>query len=223
MFTVTMGRSFSVLSAVAALAVASNAGAQVIVTGDGGVRTAVGTMIRRSVAISDDSVRSYLSRYEPGVLDDESGDANVVTMVLDSDGAYVRSSTRHAKVVQAMPAQVMVINGDSARTLGAAEARIVALNRETGLRTIDVGGGRVFSVAGDSLRTITITSNGDMPTTGSVVAVNTVRRLDGASSVLGGEMFGGFSPDEIGAVSTKRYAAGEMGKGQLIVTIVHLK
>jgi hypothetical protein len=83
----------------------------------------------------------------------------------------------------------------------------------------------VFSVNGDSLRTITITPNGDTPAIGSAVSVNTVRRIDASSAptILSAEMFGGFSSDEIGAISTRRYAAGEMGKGQIIVTFVHLK
>ena len=143
-------------------------------------------MVRRAVTISDDSVRSYLTRFEPGVLDDESGDANIVTMVLDNDGAYVRSSSRHAKVMQAVPGRMMLVNGDT-------------------------------------LKAMTIATSGDAPsvaTQGSVIAVNTLRRAEGDS---GPAMLGGASADEISGLATKRYSAGEMGKGQIIVTFIYLK
>ena len=185
MFTVTMGRSLSVLSLVAAAAIASNAGAQVIISTDasGIARGTVTALSRRAITIADDSVRSYLARYEPGVLDDASGDANIVTMVLDNDGAYIRSSSRHAKVVEGVPGRLIAINGDSARAV------TVATSIEPSA----------------------------VPTVGSVTLL---RRSDGEPA---GGSLAGVSTDEIGGIATKRYGAGEMGKGLLIVTFVYLK
>jgi len=206
MFTVTMGRSVSVLSIAAAVAVGSaTASAQVIITSNGSsvVGNAVGTMVRRAITVSDDSVRSYLTRFEPAVLEDESGDANIVTMVLDNDGTYVRSSTRHAKIMQAMPGRVIAINGDSLRTIGAGEAR-------------------VFTINGDSLRTVTAGSGANVSVAtlgGGVIAVNTMHRTEGDSPA----MLAGLAPDEIGGIATKHYGAGEMGKGPVFVTFVYLK
>ena len=208
MFTVTMGRTLLVCSVGAALAVApSRTSAQVIISssGSGGVvRSGVGTAVHRVVTLPDDSVRSYLTRFEPAVLEDQSGDANIVTMVLDSDGAYIRSTTRHAKVLQAMPGRVIAINGDS-------------------LRTIDAGEVRVFTINGDSVRAMTVSpgANGAVATAGgAVVAVNTLHRTEAGDAPM---MLAGVSPDEIGGIATKHYAAGEMGKGPVFVTFVYLK
>jgi hypothetical protein len=204
MFTVTMGRTLSALSVIATVALAPNtAAAQIIVRTDGSgvVGANVNTIVRRSVQVSDDSVRSYLTRFEPSVLDDDSGDATVVTMVLDNDGTFIRSSSRHAKIIEAVPGRIVTVNGDS---VGAIEGRVISIN-------------------GDSAKAITITGSGDggaITTVGSVIAVNTLRRADAAASPLG---LGGVSPGEIGGVATKRYAAGEMGKGPVIVTFIYLK
>ena len=204
MFTVTMGRTLSALSLVAAVA-SSTAGAQIIVRTEGGVPVGGGLNVvtHRMVQISDDSVRSYLTRFEPSVLDDANGDANIVTMVLDSDGAYVRSSARHAKLIQAVPGQVIAVNGDS-------------------VRSFTVGSGGVVSINGDSTREIRLSTLGDarsIATGGRVVALNgTGARVAGSFAMLGD-----VAPDEISAISTKHYAAGEMGRGPVIVTFVHLK
>lgn len=205
MFTVTMGRSVSVLSLAAAVAVGSTtASAQVIITsnGSGVVGNPVGTMVRRAINVSDDSVRSYLTRFEPAALDDDSGDATVVTMVLDNDGTYVRSSTRRAKIMQAMPGRVIAVNGDSVRTINAGETRVISIN-------------------GDSLRAVTTVpgANVSVATVGGAVMINSLHRTDGSSP----SMLAGFAPDEIGGIATKHYAAGEMGKGALFVTFVYLK
>jgi hypothetical protein len=205
MFTVTMGRSLVVLS-VAAVAVASTAAeAQVIVTSGESriIGNAVGATVRRAISISDDSVRSYLSRFEPAVLDDDTGDATIVTMVLDNDGTYIRSSTRHAKVMQAVPGRVISINGDS-------------------LRTIDAGEARVFTINGDSLRAVRAISGAPVSVVGvggSVIAVNSLNRLGGD----GPSMLAGLAPDEVGGIASRHYAAGEMGKGPVFVTFVYLK
>ena len=206
MFTVTMGRTLSALTALASVVVMSTgAAAQVIVRTDGsGVAGgSVNAIVHRAVQVSDDSVRSYLTRFEPGVLDDDSGDATIVTMVLDNDGTYIRSSSRHAKVMEAVPGRIISINGDSARAMVA-------------------GSGRIFSISGDSARAVTISTTGDEPTiatAGSVIAVNALR----AGAVGGAGMLAGVSPDEIGGMATKRYSAGQMGKGPVIVTFIYLK
>jgi hypothetical protein len=204
MFTVTMGRTLSALSLVAA--VASTSAAQIVVRTEGAgiAGGGVNVLTHRLVQISDDSVRSYLSRFEPGVLDDASGDANIVTMVLDSDGAYVRSTARHAKMIQATPGQVVTVNGDS-------------------VRAIAVGSNGVISINGDSARAMRVSGFGEtrvIGVGGSVVAVNGMDRAN-----VGGAfgMLADVSPSEIGAISTKRYAAGEMGTGPVIVTFVYLK
>ncbi len=204
MFTITMGRTLSALSLVAAVA-SGTAGAQIIVRTEGGVPVGGGLNVvtHRMVQISDDSVRSYLTRFEPSVLDDASGDANIVTMVLDSDGAYVRSTARHAKMIQAVPGQVIAVNGDSVRSFA-------------------IGSGGVVSINGDSTREIRVATFGDgrsIAGGGAVVAVN------GMETRVGGSvgMLAGVTPDEVGAISTKRYAPGEMGRGPVIVTFIHLK
>ena len=125
MLTVTMGRSVSVLSIAAAVAVGSaTASAQVIITSNGSsvVGNAVGTMVRRAITVSDDSVRSYLTRFEPAVLEDESGDANIVTMVLDNDGTYVRSTTWLWVVVIAFSV-LNAVQAGAWSTLGPAQAK----------------------------------------------------------------------------------------------------
>ena len=221
MFTVTMGRSFAVLS-VAAAVFANRGSAQIIVSGggDGAGRATVSRLTRRTVSIPDDSVRSYLARFEPGVLDDPSGDANVVTMVLDNDGTYIRSSARHAKIMQTVPGRVMMINGDSARTIEAGGNRIITINGDSA-RAIAVGGGGVLSVNGDGPRVVTFSTSGDAgPTLGSVIAVNALRRTDGEGAP---GMIGGVSTDDIGGIATKQYSAGELGKGPIFVTFIYLK
>jgi len=160
-------------------------------------------MVRRAITVSDDSVRSYLTRYEPAVLDDESGDANVVTMFLDADGTYIRSTTRHAKVMQAIPGRVISIGGDSVRTLATGETRVIAIN-------------------GDSVRALTGLRSANLSVAtlgGGVVAINGIHRTDGDSP----PMLGGYAPDEIGGIATKHYAPGEMGKGMVFVTFIYLK
>ena len=212
MFTVTMGRTLCALSLTGAVAVASStAAAQVIVRTDGAgiVGARVNAIAHRAVSVSDDSVRSYLTRFEPGVLDDDSGDASIVTIVLDNDGTYVRSSSRHAKIIQALPGRIISINGDTARAL-------------------EAGAARVFSINGDSLKAITIGSNVDGPAiatigslvAGSVVAVNGLHRASGAAMP---GMLADVSADEIGGIATKHYAPGEMGRGPVLVTFIYLK
>jgi len=202
-----MRRTLSVLSVVAAAAASSSrAAAQVIIRTDGAgiVGANVNTIAHRVLQVPDDSIRSYLTRFEPGVLDDDSGDATIVTMVLDNDGTYVRSSSRHAKIVQAVPGQIVTVNGDSVRAIGA-------------------GPGRIISINGDSARAVTIASNFDGPaiaTLGSVVSVNTLRRGGAAGSPA---MLAGVAPDEVGGIATKHYAAGEMGRGPIMVTFIYLK
>jgi hypothetical protein len=224
MLTVTMGRSVSVLSIAAAVAVGSaTASAQVIITSNGSsvVGNAVGTMVRRAITVSDDSVRSYLTRFEPAVLEDESGDANIVTMVLDNDGTYVRSTTRHAKVMQAMPGRVIAVNGDGVRTIGTGEARVFTINGDS-LRASGAGETRVFTINGDSVRALTAGSGANVSVAtlgGAVVAVNTMHRTEGDSP----SMLAGLAPDEVGGIATKHYAAGEMGKGPVFVTFIYLK
>lgn len=221
MFTVTMGRSVSALS-VAAAVLASSASAQVIVRTDGvGIGGGSITMSRRAVTIPDDSVRSYLTRYEPGVLDDASGDANIVTMVLDNDGTYIRSSSRHAKIIEAVPGRVVTINGDSIRTIDGAPSRLIAVNGDSARAVEITTANRVFTLNTDGPRVVTMSTNGDpVATVGSVVAVNTLRRADGESSP---GMMSGVPVDEIGGIATKRYGAGELGKGPVIVTFIYLK
>jgi hypothetical protein len=207
MFTVTMNRSLSILSVAAAVAVAStSASAQVIIStdGSGNIRGSVGSVVRQAITVSDDSIRSYLTRFEPGVLDDESGDANIVTMVLDKDGTYIRSTTRHAKMIQAVPGRVISVNGDSVSAIA------------TG------GGARVITINGDSTRAMEVRMS-DVPvitSSGSAIAVNTLRRADGGDAR---GMLGGYSADEIAGIATKHYAAGEMGKGTVLVTLIYLK
>jgi len=219
MFTVTMGRSLAVLS-VAAAVFASSGRAQVIVSGagDGTGHATVNRLTRREVTIPDDSVRSYLARFEPGVLDDPSGDANMVTMVLDNDGTYIRSSSRHAKIMQAVPGRVMMITGDSVRSIEAGGNRLIAINGDSARAvTLGVGSG-VLSVNGDGPRVVTLTTSGDAGAAlGSVIAL---RRADGDG--LPG-MIGGVSADEIGGIATKHYPAGELGKGPIFVTFIYLK
>jgi hypothetical protein len=204
MFTVTMGRTLTALSLVAAVTSASSrAGAQIIVRTGDALGGGLSVVSHRIIQVSDDSVRSYLTRFEPSVLDDASGDANIVTMVLDSDGTYIRSTARHAKMIQAVPGQVIAVNGDS-------------------VRAFTVGSGRVLSINGDSTREIRLSTFGDarsIATGGTVVALNGMEtRVAGSAGMLAD-----VAPDEVGAISTKRYAAGEMGKGPVIVTFVYLK
>jgi hypothetical protein len=207
MFTVTMGRSLSALSIAAAVAVATtSASAQVVITSDGGgiIRSSVGTVVRHAITTPDDSVRSYLTRFEPNVLDDDSGEANIVTLVLDSDGAYVRSSARHAKIIQATSARVFSVGSDTLRGVEPGEARVIAIN-------------------GDSARTITFSNSGEgvgVAVAGGLVAVNALRSAGTAS---GPGMLAGVAADEIGGIAPKQYAAGEMGKGPVVVTVIYLK
>jgi hypothetical protein len=91
---------------------AANAQRAIILQSDGSGLTGARTLIQRVMPISDDTVKSLIERYEPDVLNDES-DANVVTIVLDNAGNYVRSSARHAKVMQLDAGHVVAINGDS--------------------------------------------------------------------------------------------------------------
>jgi hypothetical protein len=206
MITVTMGRTLSMLSAVVAVAFTSTgAAAQVIVRTDGAgvVGTSFNSVVRRA-SIPDDSVRSYLTRFEPGVLDDESGDATIVTMVLDNDGTYLRSTSHRAKMIEAVPGRVITINGDS-------------------VRTVVGGAGRTIVINGDGARAIAIPANGDSPaiaTVGPAIAINALRAADGAGSP---GMLAGVTLDEIGGLATKHYAAGEMGKGPILVTFIYLK
>jgi len=94
---------------------AANAQEVVIVRPDQpGVFGSVRAMVQRAIPISDDTVRSLIERYEPGALTNDA-DANVVTIVLDNAGNYVRSSARNAKVVQPEAGQVIAIHGDSVR------------------------------------------------------------------------------------------------------------
>ena len=207
MFTVTMSRSFSILSVAAAVAVSSaHASAQVIISSDGSreIRTNVSSLVSREVTISDDSVRSYLTRFEPGVLDDESGDANMVTMVLDNDGAYIRSNARHAKVIQAVPGRVISVNGDSVQAIETGAGRVIAINRDSVRALTTIGAGEVRVIA----------------TGGSVIAVNGLHRVDGSGSP---GLIAGLSPDEVGGIATKHYPAGAMGKGPVFVTFIYLK
>ena len=207
MFTVTMGRSFVALSLIALVAASSSAAAQtpVIIRTDGASMGGnVNAVVHRAIQVSDDSIRSYLTRFEPSALDDDSGDATIVTMVLDNDGTYVRSSSRHAKVLQAVTGGVYALNGDS-------------------LRAIEAGAGGVIRINRDSLRSVIVSSNTDGPAIavgGAVGSIVSLRRGDATAAPVG---MAGVSPDEIGGIATKRYAAGEMGKGQLIVTLIYLK
>jgi hypothetical protein len=171
--------------------------------------------------ISDDSVRSYLTRFEPGVLEDESGDANIVTMVLDSDGSYVRSSSRHAKVVQAVPGQIVSIGGDSARVATLA-GRLLTINGDS-IGTLESLRSRIITLNSDSVKAVVVSSSNDAPIAavggalGSVVSVR-------AGAVAGAPLaLAGLSPDEVGGIATRHYLAGEMGKGQVIVTLIYLK
>ena len=91
---------------------AANAQGAIILRTDGAGITGARTLIQRVMPISDDTVKSLIERYEPDVLSDES-DANVVTIVLDNTGSYVRSSARHAKVMQLEAGHVVALNGDS--------------------------------------------------------------------------------------------------------------
>jgi len=105
------------LTAVGAATHAANAqGAIIIRTDSSGIVGNMRAMIQRVMPISDDTVRSLIERYEPGVLTNDA-DANVVTIVLDNAGNYVRSSARNAKVIQPEQGQVIALNGDSVRVL----------------------------------------------------------------------------------------------------------
>jgi hypothetical protein len=45
-----------------------------------------------------------------------------------------------------------------------------------------------------------------------------------AGAVAGAPLaLAGLSPDEVGGIATRHYLAGEMGKGQVIVTLIYLK
>jgi hypothetical protein len=104
--------SILTITAVGAATHAANAQGAVILRTDGSGIAGARTMIQRIMPISDDTVKSLIERYEPDVLNDES-DANVVTIVLDNAGNYVRSSSRHAKVMHLEAGHVVALNGDS--------------------------------------------------------------------------------------------------------------
>ena len=192
MQTLTMRRSFVVLSAAALLAAPSAfvraQGAVIVRSGAGGVITATPSLaIHKMLPISDEAVKALIEAYEPGVLTNDA-EANVVTIVLDADNNYVRSTARAAKVLQAEPGQVIALRGDSASQF---------LVR----RGID---GHVSSIDG------------------APISITTFRRAEGLGEP-NGIMGTGFQPDEVDALSTKRYTAGALTKNQLIVTVVRLK
>src|SRR4051794_33578858 len=111
--------SLFAIAAVGAATHAAHAQGAVIIRPDGSGMMESRVILQRMMPMSDDTVKSLLERYEPGVLNDEA-DANVVnvvTIVLDNAGNYVRSSARHAKVLQLDAGQVVALNGDSVRVL----------------------------------------------------------------------------------------------------------
>jgi len=119
MFMHTSRRTLLSLLAIATVGAAThaaNAQRAIIVQSDGSGIAGVRTAIQRMMPISDDTVKSLIERYEPDVLNDES-DANVVTIVLDNTGNYVRSTSRHAKVMQLEAGHMVALNGDSVRVL----------------------------------------------------------------------------------------------------------
>ena len=169
---------------------AANAQRAIILQSDGSGITGARTVIQRVMPISDDTVKSLIERYEPDVLNDES-DANLVTIVLDNAGNYVRSSARHAKVMQFDAGQMVALNGDSG------SVRMLAIPRP-----------------GDDIAATTVV--------GGEVRISAFRRGDGSGEPTVATA-AGFSRDEVEMIATKRYAAGAVGKSQLIVTIVRLK
>jgi hypothetical protein len=104
------------IGTVSAATHAANAQRAIILRNDSSGIAGARMAIQHLMPISDDTVKSLIERYEPDVLNDES-DANVVTIVLDNAGNYVRSSARHAKVMQLDAGHMVALNGDSVRVL----------------------------------------------------------------------------------------------------------
>jgi hypothetical protein len=149
-----------------------------------------------TVPISDSAVRRLIESNYPDVLQDDV-DAHHVLLVIDANGEYVSGRVSRAAVVT--PAAVS-INGDSVfvggDSIGGSVARVV-------VRRVD----------SDGLLTVPL----------SVGGVTVLRASGAGGDPPGGLLGSGYPLSEVSAFGLKRFAAGELGRTAIIVSVIKLK
>lgn len=147
-----------------------------------------------SLALHDSTIRRLIETNLPGAFADDA-DAHQVTLVLDANGEYV--SGKVAKATVLTPA-------------------VVAGSGENVFITGDsLAGGRV------TIRRIGTETSGS----GSGATAFVVGSTDGAMAAGGGHgVFGsGYDASEVSSVGIRRFTAGDLARGPVIVTVVRLK
>ena len=146
-----------------------------------------------SLALSDTAVRRLIETHLPDSFSD-GADAHHVLIVLDANGEYVSGNVKKAAVIN--PATI--VNGENVLTgdsLGAV-ARVMVRRLENGTAAEVIPGG----------------------------AVTVIRRNpDGGGSSQFNVMGSNYSMSEISSIGTRRYNAGELAQGPVIVSIIRLK
>ena len=167
----------------------------------GGGHPAVVTRLT-SLPISDNAVRKLIETNYPDVLQDDV-DAHHVLLVIDADGEYVSGRVSRAAVIT--PGAVTV-NGDSILIGGDAVAG---------------PGARVVIRRVDSDAMVRVDSGAVVPL--SVGGVTVLRANGNGGDSPGGLLGSGYMLSDVSSFGLKRFAAGELGRTALLVSVIKLK
>jgi hypothetical protein len=149
-----------------------------------------------SLALSDTAVRRLIETHFPDAFSDDA-DAHHVLLVLDANGEYVSGKVSKATVVT--PATVNV-NGENSFVVGDS-----------------LGGPGVARVMVRRL-------DGGVVSTGTPPAVTIMRRnadsgVDSQHGVMGSD----YDMSEVSSVGFRHFAAGQLARGMVMVSVVRLK
>ena len=146
-----------------------------------------------SLALADSAVRRLIETHLPDAFSDDA-DAHHVLLVLDANGEYVSGNVKKAKVVT--PA-IVSTNGES------------------------------VALPGDSLgvaRVMVRRLDGTVSDAAPGGAVTLMRRnTDGESNSEHNVMGSNYSMSEISSIGVRRYDAGQLARGMVMVSIIRLK
>jgi hypothetical protein len=181
----------------------------------------VATTIAGTLPISDNAVRTLIDTHFPEALRSEDG-VQHVTIVIDAYDQYVTGKVAKATLITASSDDNGVhafVVGDT--TIAGSGGRIMVRRVEPGAGPLVVLDSTMSGVSGRVVVRRIGDGDGAVVVGPAAAGVLRERLEDGAN--LGGVFGSGYGVAEIASIGLKRFSAGQLGAGQLMVSVIRLK
>ena len=181
----------------------------------------VATTIAGTLPISDNAIRTLIDAHFPEALRSEDGIQHV-TLVIDAYDQYVTGKVAKGMVLTPSSDQ----NGVSAFVVG--DSSVTAAGGRIVVRRLEPGEGPMVvidsTMSGVGARVaVRRLGEGEGAVVVGPAGANEIRAKLESGTNLGGVFGSGYAISEIASIGLKRFSAGELGAGQLMVSVIRLK